>query len=93
MRWLPVFVLLAFNGFAALQASAFLVTFADLPAKSQLPSCEPSILAAALGHAYHSGGESMRSFLGAPFLWVAGAAAVNFVAAVVALAKRPGRAD
>ncbi len=88
MRRIAIALLVIFNLFAASQGASFFVTFADLPISDpSLISYEPELVAAALGHAYHRGGESMRSFLGSSVLWIAGAALVNLSIAIAALVK------
>ena len=91
MRWLVALALVAFTCFAALQATAFFTTFAELPETVPLRSYEPNTVAAALGHAKQVGAESMRNFLGSSFLWLTSAALINLIVAVyVVLVPRRG---
>ena len=87
MRPLVILALVLFNGFAAHRGSAFFTTFAELPSVASIAYAEPVAVAAALGHAYHAGGESMRNFLGGPFMWLCAAAVVNLAVAVFCLLR------
>ena len=66
----------------------FFLTFADLPIVGHvLPSCELEVVARALGHANHEGGESMRNLLLKSLPWLLGVGLLNFLVAAIAIVK------